>query len=75
MMIAFDVAASCTSDSVMPPTAEPTTVTFTSLDEIFSSASRSASALPCTSALISSWTLGMPPAAIWLKMFSSFAAC
>ncbi len=59
----------------MPPTPEPTTVTLTSSDEIFSSASFRASALPCTSALISSVIVGLPPAAIWLNTFSSFDAC
>ena len=50
-MIAFDVAASMTSDSLMAPTPEWMTCTRTSSFESFSSEDLTASALPCTSAL------------------------
>ena len=55
-MRAFEAAAKVTSDSVRPPTPEATILTATSpVDNPFSE-SRSASALPCTSAFTNSWT-------------------
>ena len=51
--MAFEAAASCTSEAVMPPTPLATTLTCTSSVESLLSASRKASALPCTSALMS----------------------
>ncbi len=51
MMMASEAAARVTSVSVMPPTAECTTLMRTSDWSILSKASRSASMEPCTSAL------------------------
>ena len=57
MIRAFDAIASVTSDSVMPPTPLDTTLTATSSVDSFDSESRSASALPCTSALMTTCTV------------------
>ena len=51
MMRAFEAAASCTSEMVMPPTPLAMILTATSSVESLFNASRSASALPCTSVL------------------------
>ena len=51
MMRALEAAASCTSEMVMPPTPLAMIFTATSSVESLFNASRSASALPCTSVL------------------------
>ena len=58
MMRAFEAAASCTSEIVMPPTPLAMIFTCTSSVESLVSASRNASALPCTSVLS---RIGMMP--------------
>ena len=71
MIVAFDVAASCASDSVMPPTPDPITLMrICSLDRPVS-ASRNACTEPCTSALMISGRLSWASAAPICAMMSS----
>ena len=56
----------------MPPTPLETTLTATSSVDSFDSASRSASALPCTSALMTTCTVAALPSPICDSMSSSF---
>ena len=57
------------------PTLLPMTFTLTSSPDSLFSASRKASALPCTSDLIMIGTVDSSPSFIWLNMSSSFDAC
>ena len=63
-MTAFEAAASVASDSVIPPTPELMTLTFTSSFESLVNASRNASVLPCTSDLMRSGTTLLSASAI-----------
>ena len=71
MMIAFEAAASITSDSVMPPTPSRTVATVTCCCGSFATSSASASSEPATSALMTSGSSASSPACARLKTSSS----
>ena len=75
MTTALDACARCTSDSLIAPTAAWMTSTLTSSVESFCSDWTKASCEPCTSALMISASVFVPPSPICPRMFSRLAAC
>ncbi|CSD55382.1 Uncharacterised protein [Vibrio cholerae] len=73
--IALEAAARTASVSVIPPTPEPTILTFTSSVESLVNESAIASTEPCTSAFSTMFSSATSPAVMLENMFSSLDFC